>query len=294
MKKAAILSALVLVLATAGLAQNLPRFELSLGGGLGMTSIKGATEYYDSWSSYSLTNVEESTWIDAKSKSGMYFGGGFNFYLHPNFGIGLNFGYHKAAIDTVSTSEFYWRWNDGRSYTYNMDDYFGYENYFQTMPISFNLIGRFGTERFQGYIQAGPTLYLNKVVLDGAMCYGITAIYWYSYPTYYSQYVDAVQIPLDINQSWTGIGADFGAGFTFWLAPQIGISLEVRYFFCPKKEFDWSYWAGEYDGYFFGNITGYTIDQGDLDYIYEDGLITTIAINPSFLQFGASIKIRLM
>ncbi|MCX6561735.1 MAG: outer membrane beta-barrel protein [Candidatus Aminicenantes bacterium] len=284
MKKVGILTLLVLALATAGVAQNLTRFELNLFGGYGLTNVKGATNYGDSWSSYALTSVQESTTIDATSKGGMFFGGGLAYYFHPNIGVGVNFGYLKAAIDTTAAASFYWRWNDGRNFTYTFD-YVGTDNFIQSMPISFNLIARFGQGNLQGYVQAGPTLYMNKIKLDSAIAYGVTEIGLY-------QYVDALQIPVSIDQSWTKIGADFGAGLTFWFSPAIGLSLEARYFLCPKQILDWSFGLGNYDGYFFGTIN-MDFDQDSADYVIENGLISQIEINPSFFQFGLGVKIRL-
>lgn len=291
MKKAGLFVLLVLALATAGVAQNLTRFELNLFGGYGLTNVKGATDYADTWSSYALTSVQENTAIDAVSKGGIFFGGGLAYYFHPNIGVGVNFGYLKAAIDTTGAADFYWRWNDGRSYTYTFD-YVGSDNFIQSMPISFNLIARFGQGNIQGYVQAGPTLYMNKIKLDSAIAYGATEISWILYPVLYNQYVDALQIPVSIDQTWTKIGADFGAGFTFWVSPAIGLSLEARYFLCPKQLLDWSFSLGNYDGYFFGTINQ-DFDQDSVDYVIENGLISQIEINPSFFQFGLGIKIRL-
>ncbi len=45
----------------------------------------------------------------------MFFGAGLAYYFHPNIGVALNFGYFKTSVDSVTTSDLYWSWNDGRS-----------------------------------------------------------------------------------------------------------------------------------------------------------------------------------
>ncbi len=96
---------------------------------------------------------------------------------------------------------------------------------------------------------------------------------------------------MELNQSWSSIGADFGGGLTFWFSPSIGLTVDARYFFSPKKEFGWDFFLGEYEG-FFGNID-YDFDDMDVDGINEEGSLSFISINPSFFQFGVGIKIRL-
>ncbi len=286
MKRLAIVSFFVLTVVAVSWAQSLPRFDITLYGGYGLTSLKGMSDYGDTWSSGLLKTVTESTAVDAKSKAGIFFGGALAFYFTPNIGVGLNFGYIKGKVDTTAASDFNWTWTENSSYN-RQQDYVGTDNYIQSMPLSLNLIARFGTERFQGFVQAGPTMFLNKVWLDSGFLYGVTQTIspW--------QYVDALTVPIELNESWSGIGADFGAGFTFWFTPSIGLTLDARYFFCPKKTFDWSFITGQYNGTFFDAITNIDFSQDDVDYIFENSLFTPIDINPSFLQFGIGLKIRL-
>jgi opacity protein-like surface antigen len=293
MKKIALLSVLVLALTVAAAAQNLPRFELNVYGGYGLKDVNLAGDYFFNWSSYWLTSIEESSTFTATSKGGMFFGGGLAYYFHPNIGVALNFGYFKTSIDSVTSSDLYWKWNDGRNYhAYpavldNPLEFIGTDNYFQSMPISFNIVGRFGQGSLQGYVQAGPTLFLNKAFLESEIVYGLT----YVIPNVGYQTIDGIIVPMDLNQSWSSFGADFGGGLTFWFSPSIGITLDARYFFSPKKDFGWNFFLGEYEG-FFGNIN-YDFDQTDVDGINEEGSLSMITINPSFFQFGIGIKIRL-
>lgn len=299
MKRFAVISLLALTVVAASWAQSLPRFDLTIQGGYGLTSLKGISDYADTWSYIYLANVHETAAIDAKSKAGIFFGGGLAYYFTPNIGVGLNFGYIKGKVDTTSAADFNWKWSTSSTQYNRTLDYVGTDNSIQTMPLSLNLIGRFGGERFQGFVQAGPTMFFNKVMLDSAILYGVSSYYitYIIYPIWYTetQYVDALTIPIEINQSWTGFGADFGAGFNFWFTPSFGLTVDARYFFCPKKTLDWSFITGQYNGTFFTNITNVTFSQDDIDWMYEnaDTPLTTIDINPSFFQIGIGIKIRL-
>lgn len=293
MKKLAILSLLVLALTIGAAAQNLPRFEVNIFGGYGLKNVDLAGDYFFKWKSYWLTDIQESSTFEATSKGGMFFGGGFAYYFHPNIGVGLSFAYFKTAVESMTSSDLYWKWNDGRNYhaypavLKEPLEFMGTDNYFQAMPISFSLIGRFGQGRLQGYVQAGPTLFLNKAFLESEIVYGLT----YVIPSWGYQSIDGIMVPMDLNQSWNSFGANFAGGMTFWLSPSIGITLDARYFFSGKKEFGWDFFLGEYEG-FFGNID-YDFDDTDVDGINEEGSLSFITINPSFFQFGIGFKIRL-
>ncbi len=292
-KKALILSAMVLVLATAGLAQNLPRFELSLYGGYGLKNINTGTYYEYSWSGsyYSLDQLGSYSDFVATSSGGLGFGAGMTFYLHPNFGVGLGFNYFKTSVDAVTDSNMWWSWYYSGTY-YAYDDVLdeplamvGDKNYFQSMQISFNLVGRFGTERFQGYLSAGPSLFMNKAFLQSEIAYALAGF------GSGGQAVDVLRIPIELNQSWTSIGANFGAGFTVWMTPQFGLFLDARYYLTGSKTFDWSFYTGTYDGLF--DWFSYNFDDYDIQDIYDYEEMTSLTIKPSFIQISGGFKIRL-
>jgi hypothetical protein len=70
--------------------------------------------------------------------------------------------------------------------------------------------------------------------------------------------------------------------------PQLG-SLEYSLY---QRRFDWEFVTGEYNG-LFGNLI-YDVNQHDIDAIYENGRIKPpVSIDPSFLQIGLGVKIRL-
>jgi hypothetical protein len=290
MKKAVVLTALVLVLATAGLAQNLPRFELNLYGGYGLKNVNTGTYYEYSWTGnyYWLDQLGSYSDFAATSSGGVAFGAWMTYYIHPNFGIGLGFNYFKTAVDAVTDSNMWWSWTYSGTY-YAYDDVLdtpvsmtGTKNYFQSMQISLDLVGRFGNERFQGYLSAGPSLFMNKLFLESEIAY---AAYWANYA------VDFFRVATEMNESWSAIGANFGAGFSFWMTPQFGFFFDARYFLAGSKTFDWTFYTGDYDGEF-GNFS-YDFDDYDIQDIYDYEEMTSLTIKPSFFQISGGFKIRL-
>ena len=295
-KKLIMITLVVLALASLSQAQ-MPeqRFELNLFGGYALTSVKGAATYGDSWSFYWLNSVSESAAIATTSKNAPFFGGGFNYFFTPNFGVGLNVGYLKSTLNTTSAFDFRWTWSSvvgGGTYS-ETADWASDADSLTSIPVSLNLVGRFGDGPIQGFFEAGPTVYFNEAIINTAIGFGVSEVIGLT------QYVDAVELPMvgfdskSGKSTWTGIGANVGGGITFMFSPSIGLSLEARYFFCPERTFDWDIATGSYNGIFFSHFTNEPITSSDIQYIFDNNLLTTIKINPSFFQLQAGVKIRI-
>jgi hypothetical protein len=277
-----------------GIASELgPGFELSLFGGLGMPQVNGTANYHDQWSGILYTATENAD-IATKSKSSAFFGASLNYFFSANFGIGLNVGYLKSGLTTTSDFTFAY------STVTNSASWTGTDNSFSSIPVSLDLIARFGGSKLQGYVQAGPTIFMNDAKIDSAIGWGYRYLVYIS-PSYYEFY-DAIQIPMNAydlkggegKTSWTGIGGNVGAGATFMFSPSFGLNIEARYFICPEREFDWTMTPGTYQGLF---VTSYpatvTVDSSVINPIFDGGHLTTIKINPSFFQITAGVKIKL-
>ncbi len=270
-----------------------PGLEISLFGGLGLPQVKGTANYNDQWSGV-LYNVNENADISTTSKNSVFFGAGLNYFFSANIGIGLNVGYLKSGLTTTSAFTFSY------STVTKTADWSGTDNSFTSIPISLDLIARFGGSKFQGYVQAGPTLFMNDATINSAIGWGYNYLI-YIYPYLYEFY-DAIQIPMTAydlkggvgKTSWTGIGGNIGAGATFMLSPSFGLNVDARYFICPEREFDWTLVPGTYTGLF---VTSYpatiTVDSSVIDPIFSGNHLTTIKINPSFFEITAGIKIKL-
>jgi opacity protein-like surface antigen len=275
-----------------GASELAPGLEISLFGGLGMPQVKGSANYHDTWSGI-LFNVVENADISTTSKSAAFFGAGLNYFFSANIGLGLNFGYLKSGLTTSSVFTL------GYSTTSQSATWTSTGN-LTSIPISLDLIARFGGAKFQGYIEAGPTLFMNDATIDSAIGYG------YNYLVYIAPYLyefyDAVKIPMTAfdmkggagKTSWTGFGGNVGAGATFMISPAFGLNVEARYFLCGEREFDWTLAQGKYSGLF---VTSYpatlTVTADTIDALINGNHLTTIKINPSFFQVTAGIKIKL-
>jgi len=290
MKKMILILFVILALASLTRAQ-MPerRFELNIFGGYAMTSVKGLSTYSDTWQAYLFGNVTETTDISANSKGAPFFGAGFKYFFTPNLGLGLDFGYLKSGIDTIADFNFDYGSTSTASWTST-------GNSLTSIPISLNLIGRFGEGPIQFFIQGGPTLYFNDAKIDSSLGYGVNWV-TYSYPYTYS-HLDALQIPLngfDVKSgktSWMGIGGNVGLGVSFMFSPSIGLNLEGRYFLNPTRDFDWELVTGTYNG-IFGGATGFDFTADDAQYLFDNNLITTFKVNPSFFQVTLGLKIVL-
>jgi opacity protein-like surface antigen len=267
--------------------------EINLFAGLGLPSVKGTAAYNDSWSGL-LAHVTENAAISSKSASSMFFGAGLNYFFTPALGVGLNFGYLKSKLDTQSVF----------TYTYGSvtktATWTGTNNSFSSIPISLDVIARFGGPSFQGYLQAGPTIFMNDAVIDSAIGYGYE--YLYSAPPYLYDMYDAARVPMNAfdlkggkgKTSWTAFGGNIGAGATFMFSPTLGINVDARYFLSGEREFDWELLPGKYPGLFTTSpATTLTIDQTAINTLLDGNHLTTIKINPSFFQITAGVKIKL-
>jgi hypothetical protein len=269
-----------------------PGLEISLFGGMGLPQVNGSANYHDQWNGILYTVVENAD-ITTKSKTSAFFGAGLNYFFSANIGLGLNFGYLKSTLTTSSAFTFNYS-STAKSATWPGS------GSFSSVPISLDVIGRFGGAKFQGYLQAGPTLFMNSATIDSAIGYGYNYLY-YSAPYLYELY-DAAQIPMTAfdlkggagKTSWTGFGGNIGAGVAYFLSPSFGLSVDARYYICGEREYDWTLAPGSYKGMFIASpSTTLTVSQTAIDNLIEGGHLTTIKINPSFFQITAGIKIKL-
>jgi hypothetical protein len=295
MKKSLLGALLVLGLAGLTMAQSYqPQFELSLYGGYALTSVRGTTAYSDTYSSYFgyFDPINESTTIDLKSKNGIFFGGSLSYFFSSNIGLQLSVGYLNSDVPNTSTVD-YSRHDTLNGQTYSDSFSWTGTGTLSTIPISLNLVARFGSDRLSAYVSGGPTLYLNSYEATSSFGYGI---YDYSvtyiYPNlYYTDYIDMLQVGLEIPKtSWTGFGGDLGAGVTFLLSPSIGLSLDARYYLCAAKELPWKFQLGDYNGVL-NTLSGYSFTQDDADYVTGLTALTT-KVNPSFFTLTAGLSIR--
>jgi hypothetical protein len=293
-KKLILIPLFLVGLSLFSLAQsNQPPFEFNLFGGYALTSVKGSTFYGNTWSSYfgQFNPINETTTIDLKSKNGVFFGGGFSFFFSPTFGLQMSAGFLKSDVPNTSNFQFSFRKvSDGQTSTDNFA-WFG-TGTLHTIPISLNLIAKFGNGRIAGYVSAGPTLYLNSFEAASSFGFGVQSPYskWFIGFIDEVDFIDALQVGLNIpSTSWTGIGGDFGTGFTYRIGPFLGLTLDARYYLCPDKELPWAFRLGDYNGVL-NILNNFPFQQDRVDYVLGLSSFTT-KVNPSFLKITAGIDI---
>jgi len=290
-KKFCTILLMVFVAAAASWAQydNVKKFELSLYGGFALTQVRGTTAYEDTWEDLILPYINEKTDITANSKNAAFFGAGLSYFFTPNFGVQLNVGYLKADVPPTADFNYNWQWNTGS--TGSKTSTWTGTGSLSTIPISLNLVGKFGQDGFAGYISGGVTLFNNSFEATSSIGYGFTylTVIW----PYVYQNIDAIQVNMEVPKtSWMGFGGNIGAGVIIKLSDMFGLMIEARYFLCAKKDLDWNLITGNYNG-LYTNYTNMTFSQDSANYIYDEGLLTKIQVNVSFFQITAGVKIFL-
>jgi len=271
------------------------KFEISLFGGPGSQGIRASTSYADSWNHLSLTSVVERTSMTVDSAASLLsMGAAVGYFFGPNIGIQAAVCRAGSDLKTASDFDFSWTWSPsvGNGSFARAVSWDG-SGRVRTTAVGFNAVGRFGGERLEGFISAGPSLFLSSLTAETAFGYGVTRI-----DAANVQYVDALGVGLEIrDKKWTKLGANFGAGIVYKFNEAWGVFLEGRYFICPAKILTWDLVLGTYDGLFFSDVnpimTNVPIDQSDVDFIAEARTLSGLKVNPSFFQVLVGIKILL-
>ena len=266
--------------------------EIGLFGGFGLSSVKGTSVYADNWTFHYLTSVTETTNIAGTSKNAVSFGGSLSYFFSPNIGVQLAGGYFKADVPTTASFTFIYTWSssvggggDNKSTSWSGT------GSLSVIPLSLNVVGRFGEGSMKFYVFGGPTMYFNSFQAASTVGYG-DSLYYVS-GIYAYQYVDAFAIPAQIPQtSWSAFGGDIGAGVSFQVASGVAIGLDARYYLCGSKDFSWTFvpGTGSYTGLFYQNLT--ETFGSDLNTALASKT-TTFKVNPSFFAIGLGIKIGL-
>jgi hypothetical protein len=270
-------------------APRTPPFEFSLFGGIGLSQIKGTTNYQDQWYYNLLTSVTEQTAIATNAKRGYGGGGSLAYYFSPNFGLQVLFGYMKADIPNTAVCDFGWTWSDGTSFA-KTGTWPGTGS-FSSMPLSLDLVGKFGGGVFEALFSAGVTMFMNTFEQNSFFGYGVTRIQ-YNADSTYTQYVDALKVGLKIPNGTlkrNAYGFNFGAGFTFNISDMIGIRADARYYYCPEQTVTWDFVLGNYDGIFFGDIKAEPFADADVQLLQDLGKTFAMTVNPSFIQISLGL-----
>ncbi len=291
MRKLLVGLGLCLLATSVGFAQfgGAGEFSFKVFGGFSLAQTKGLSQYSDLWDGRVVSDIEEFADIDYKANNGIAFGGALAYMFSPNFGLELGGALFSQKIpnDTLAG----WGFSFAGS-SYGEEYEFSGEGKMTVVPIFLNLVGRFSSGMMDFNLSGGPTLYLNSAEATATGLFGDNywwvETYWWGTVTY--ETLDFFPIAMEVpSTSWTGFGFNVGGSVDFNLSPMMALFLDVRYFFCPKRDLGWTYLSGYYDG-MWENLYDWEIYADQADYAAD--LTTPFQVNPSFFSISGGFKIR--
>jgi len=271
-------------------------FELRLFTGLSMTQIRGDTGYGDEWQLELLSKITEQNRISAKSGKAFFMGAFLAYFLRPDYGLEAGLGFFKADVPNTTAFHSEFTWSSGAR-TKKSAEWAGTGD-LRIIPISLNAFGRSRKEKFEVYGSAGLTLFWNAfqaAATAGFSVSDVAFILTYVPPNWEKtviQSADALPVGLEIQKSsWVSPGMNVGGGIDYKLSKKIGLTAGFRYFLCPKREFEWKWKPGFYDG-IDAVITDWEFTSDNAKYAASK-TTSPLKVNPSFLQLGLGIKVFL-
>lgn len=291
-----LVAALLLSLAARSMAQtDVPgKFALRVLTGLSQTRVSGASKYEDQWNQELLSKIVEQDSIAPKSGRAVYLGAFLSYFLWPDYGLEAGLGFFKVNVPNTTSFHSEYTWTSGKKET--KDTGWTGTGDLMVIPISLNGFGRWQKGKIEAYGSGGLTLFWNtfqSLALAGFSVSEVAYIQTSNPPeTAVIQSVDALRVGLEIEKkSWLAVGANIGAGIDYRLTDKIGLTAGARCFLCPKKDFEWTWKPGIYDG--IDNIvTGWEFTSINAKYA-EAKTKPPLNVNPSFFQFGLGIKLYL-
>jgi len=272
----------------APVADNSGRFraaglEMFLGLSSGIPDFEVASSYANSWKYRLLDAVNENTSVRGSASKGtqnLPFYGSIVFFPSENIGIEAGLSGQSIAFPLESAFRFSWKWYNSGYSDLGSDWAGSFE--LRSIPIFMNIVARLGTKDVLGaFISGGLVVSVNEVNANAYIGKAFT------YDNLFYQWIDAARLPFAIHEPWTALGFDLGAGINVRFSPNVGLGAEVRYFYCPPRELQWSCEGGYFNGIYFGNIS-LNLAVSDADSIGNN--ISKITIDPSFIRFSAGVK----
>jgi hypothetical protein len=287
---------LLLSLAARSMAQtDVPgKFALRILTGLSQTRVSESSKYEDQWNQELLSKIVEQDSIAPKSGQAVYLGAFLSYFLRPDYGLEAGLGYFKVDVPNTTSFHSEYTWTSGKKET--KDAGWTGTGDLMVIPISLNGFGRWQKAKIEVYGAGGLTLFWNafqSLALAGFSVSEIAYIQTSNPPqTTVIQSVDALRVGLEIEKkSWLAIGANIGGEFDYRITDKFGLTLGARYFLCPKKDFEWKWKPGIYDG-ISNIITGWEFTSLNAKYA-EAKTKPPLRVNPSFFQIGLGIKLYL-
>jgi len=272
------------------------KFELRLFTGPSITQIRGDTGTQDEWKLELLSKITEKNRISAKSDNAFFLGAFLAYYLRPNYGLETSLGFLKADVPNTTSFSSEFTWTSGANDKISAN--WAGSGDMRIIPASFNVFGRSRIGKIEAYGSVGLTLFWNtfqSAAFAGFFMSDVAYILAYVPPNWEKtviQSVDALPVSLEIEKSsWLAAGFNIGGALDFKLSNTFSLTAGFRYFLCPKKEFEWQWQPGIYDG-IDAVITDWEFTSGQASYA-ESKTTAPLKVNPSFFQLGLGVKVFL-
>jgi len=258
------------------------------------------------WVRYDIFGSFSSS-IAGESERGFGLGGFFNYFFRRNFGFQFmlersSYDVPVGALHAVDMS-MYMVWGD--KYFYSAEPSIsGTVGSLTVMPISFNGIGRFEpVKNITGYASGGLTYFKAHVEAESRVGYGFPYIWYDNVLDLDFLLYDSVLVPVNIDDSISGVGVNVGGGGVYQIHEKVGIVADFRYYIGPNKDVYWALRPGDYtllliDSFLreFGEVDWHgpvtmKLTQTEIDtFLTEYGELFKVEVNPSFFRIAFGVQ----
>lgn len=261
------------------------RFELILNGGYnaGYSISPQSQSYSDEWSFMLLQRIDEQGNFTQELEKPFAFGGAFNFYFAEQVGLQSRLDFNsKAEITGTSDYNLAWTWTSGESF--DNEDSWEVTGDASAMVLSGNIVFKPNTKGIIDPVLSGGVSYFTGELKVNTTIG--TAISIYDDPT---QIIDYFSFPAKIDEQINGVGFNIGGGTDILFSPNVGLDLDLRYFFRSKVEKNWEIVPGEYESEFFNLFVD--IDEDAAKEIEEWLELKPFELNPSFFKVSLGLVV---
>jgi len=250
-------------------------FGLSLGAGFSAGS--GASVHRAAWTSGALAGAAVENAFAVKPRAALAISGFYRYPLGRLLGLEAGFGYLKSPLSARTAFS-----KNGvpaagpRTLSVEPDP-----SEVTSIPLYIDLAARWSGSKTAFILSAGPTLFLHSIIVEAAAgilsaAGGIPA---------------AFRVPAGIaDQTWVALGANAGARFDVRLARAVALTVDLRYFLSPTREFAWTWTAGTAAGI---DDPAARISFDETSAAAAAKATSPLSFNPSFFQVSAGVKLSL-
>jgi opacity protein-like surface antigen len=282
MKKCLCLVASLSIFAGLALAQDVPwkRIEFDLLGGFGLSQAQPSSTANRNYSYVNLSSIIANNTISGEAKINIFLGGFMSFFFSPAIGVQAGIGYFNVDVPNQTAFNFSWSETTTQSLQASWDG----TGRLTTIPLNLNVAAKLRMGRLEIFLSAGPALFIN--LFQATATAGASTLIRYS-ASHYD--VDALPADLEIEETtWISFGGDAGAGIGLRLIDNLGIFMDARYYYCPKKDLSWTWLPGTYTGLRHLLVN---VDTPADVFTSVQGSTTAYGVNPSLFRISGGIKI---